>query len=75
MSMTPPRSLICIGCKKQPGAIAEYVEMARTEGYDSAADFVEAEEGTFNSENGHFLCTECYIASGMPSSSHGWVAP
>jgi hypothetical protein len=38
-------------------------------------DFVREEEGTFNRSNGHFLCTDCYIAAGMPSSPEGWVAP
>lgn len=32
-------------------------------------------EGTTNWENGHYLCTECYIKAGMPSSRYGWKAP
>jgi hypothetical protein len=38
-------------------------------------DFVRKEEGTFNQENGHFLCDPCYIKAGQPSSSSGWVCP
>lgn len=38
-------------------------------------DYVWQEEGTLNQENGHFYCTTCYIAIGMPSSSSGWVCP
>jgi hypothetical protein len=30
---------------------------------------VREEEGTYNPANGHFLCTHCYIAAGMPSLS------
>jgi hypothetical protein len=37
--------------------------------------YVQAEEGTLNPQNGHFLCTSCYIEAGMPSSPAGWVAP
>jgi len=37
--------------------------------------YVLEEEGTLNPVNGHFLCTPCYIAAGMPSSPTGWVAP
>ena len=48
--------------------------MARA--YDMTPEqFVRREEGTFNIENGHFLCTDCYIAAGMPSSPRGWTAP
>lgn len=69
---------LCVGCNKHPDQIAEY-----SPGYIqevmgrkmSADDFVRAEEGTFNRENGHFLCTDCYIKAGMPSSERGWVAP
>jgi hypothetical protein len=37
--------------------------------------YVSAEEGTLNRENGHFACTTCYIKMGMPSSPRGWKAP
>jgi hypothetical protein len=37
--------------------------------------YVIIEEGTYNSENGHFLCDECYIKAGQPSSPTGWVCP
>ena len=29
--------------------------------------YVRAEEGTYNRENGHFLCTDCYVRASMPS--------
>lgn len=38
-------------------------------------DWVRQEEGTYNPANGHFLCDECYIAAGMPSSPTGWKCP
>ena len=37
--------------------------------------YVRNNEGTYNPENGHFLCTECYVAIGMPSSPSGWKCP
>ena len=66
---------VCMGCKKAPHEISEYIDMAESEGYASPAEFVWALEGTLNRENGHFLCTECYIAAGMPSGRAGWMCP
>jgi hypothetical protein len=37
--------------------------------------YVRSEEGTYNPENGHFLCDGCYITAGMPSSPSGWRCP
>lgn len=37
--------------------------------------YVLREEGTYNHQNGHFLCDGCYIAKGMPSGPSGWVCP
>lgn len=41
----------------------------------TANEIVFLEEGTYNKKNGHFVCTECYIEMGMPSSPTGWIAP
>lgn len=40
-------------------------------------DYVRQEEGTYNFENGHFLCDACYIGAGMPTGVGGsrWVCP
>lgn len=38
-------------------------------------EYVIQEEGTYNPENGHFLCDSCYIKAGMPSSPFGWKCP
>jgi hypothetical protein len=65
---------ICIGCNKHPDEIEEYVEFAAMEEM-TPDDYVRQEEGTYNQDNGHFTCTECYIKIGMPSSPRGWVAP
>ena len=65
---------ICAGCQKTAGQIEEYVEAAEAEGV-TPEEYVRSEEGTFNPSNGHFLCTDCYINAGMPSSPTGWVAP
>ena len=37
--------------------------------------YIREEEGTYNPENGHFLCDNCYIAVGMPSGPNGWRCP
>lgn len=72
----------CIECGRRPSEIPEYVKEANY--LNSMEDmeiewtpemYVEKEEGTYNAQNGHFACTDCYIKLGMPSSSRGWVAP
>jgi hypothetical protein len=67
----------CFRCGRSPDEIEEYQPgEAWEEGdFDSPSDFVREEEGTYNPENGHFACTECYIAIGMPASPVGWRAP
>ena len=73
----------CNGCKKVPEDIGEYVHYAKAENayadspneYITPTQYVQDQEGTYNPENGHFLCTECYINAGMPSSRWGWKAP
>lgn len=67
-------SLICIGCGKWPSALSEYSPESTGEDL-TAEEYVWYNEGTLNRENGHFLCDQCYIRAGMPSSPHGWVAP
>lgn len=67
---------ICAGCHKRPNEIEEYIEAARE--WDVTPDqYVKDEEGTYNPVNGHFVCTDCYIAIGMPSKPYPekWVAP
>ena len=65
---------LCVGCNKHPDEIEEYVEIAEIEKM-SPDDYVRQEEGTYNHENGHFLCTICYVRAGMPSSPRGWKTP
>jgi len=67
---------ICQGCKKPVTEIEEYIEMAAENGI-TPEEFVASEEGTYNPENGHFLCTDCYIEWGMPSlpSPRQWICP
>ena len=74
MKTNPPNDLICIGCGKRPYEIEEYI-MAGRETDLTPTEYVQMEEGTLNHENGHFLCTDCWIKAGMPSSPTGWVAP
>jgi hypothetical protein len=67
---------ICTGCNKRPDEIGEYVTSAKWDGI-TPDEYVRTEEGTYNSKNGHFLCTDCYIAADYPSKpGRGrWVAP
>ena len=64
----------CPGCKLNADEIYEYVESAADCDMDVDA-YVRLEEGTYNRENGHFLCTVCYVEYGMPSGPGGWVCP
>lgn len=65
---------ICVGCNTAPCDLEEYIKQGRANDMTPDA-FVRAEEGTYNRDNGHFLCTDCYIKAGQPSSPRGWVAP
>lgn len=65
--------LLCVGCNKKPEEIQEYIDMGKVENM-TPSQYVWEEEGTLNKENGHFICTKCYVRIGMPSSSRGWVA-
>ena len=65
---------VCIKCLKGPHQIQEYIDAAASEEM-TPEDFVRTEEGTYNAENGHFVCTSCYIEIGMPTSPTGWKAP
>lgn len=66
--------MVCQGCNKSPADLKEYIDMGDEEGM-SAEEYCWSEEGTLNRSNGHFLCTGCYCAAGMPSSPRGWVCP
>lgn len=70
---------ICTGCNKRPEELEDFADW-EDEGYESSDDMCRQEEGTYNPENGHFLCTPCYIKAGMPANHYtgpgsGWVAP
>jgi hypothetical protein len=63
----------CADCKKTASELPEVVMQA--EGDECTPDESAREDGTYNPENGHFLCMSCYINRGMPSSPFGWVCP
>jgi hypothetical protein len=42
---------------------------------EEVEDYVRWSEGTYNSTNGHFACTSCYVRMGMPTAAGGWKAP
>jgi len=62
------------GCGRVPDEISEYQPESTGELLSPRA-YVMREEGTLNRQNGHFLCTSCYIKAGQPSSPWGWTAP
>ena len=64
----------CVGCHKYADEIEEYIEAGAADEM-TPDEFVRELEGTFNPDNGHFLCTICYVQAGMPSSECGWIAP
>jgi hypothetical protein len=64
----------CIGCDRTPDEIDEYIDQA-IDDETTPEQYVIDYEATFNPSNGHFACTVCYIAMGMPSSPQGWKAP
>lgn len=77
--MTRPK-MVCQGCGKGPLELEEYRELCKSESIPNPSDEVILktaweEEGTLNTENGHFLCSICYIKAGMPSSPTGWKCP
>lgn len=67
-----PLDPICVGCAKRPDDCGYQFF---TEEGQTATEYVIAEEGTYNRENGHFLCDSCYIKNGSPSSPRGWKCP
>lgn len=66
----------CMGCNTPAKLIEEYIEAAEDANMD-VEEYIRDQEGTYNPENGHLLCTDCYIAAGMPSLPHPqrWIAP
>ena len=72
--MEQTATMVCIGCRKHPSEIEEYIIAAREAEYP-IEEYVRSEEGTYNRANGHFACTDCYVAMGAPSAPQGWKAP
>ena len=72
---------ICLGCAKRPYEINGYrIAAHENEGDPAPTDaqitrWVIENEGTFNRQNGHLLCDQCYIINGCPTSDQGWVCP
>jgi len=60
------KEIRCNGCKLHPDQIDEYVSQFVEFDCSSPEDMVRQEEGTFNPDNGHFWCTNCYIKAGTP---------
>lgn len=64
----------CVKCGKTPNELSEYRDFWKEYGASSAEDMAR-DDGTYNRETGNFVCTDCYIEIGMPSSPSGWKAP
>ncbi len=59
--MTPIKPQ-CRDCGRVPAEIAEYADLV-LDG-SSVDDFVRWNDGTYNPETGHFLCTRCILMLG-----------
>lgn len=75
------KDIRCIDCGKAPGELGEYQQAGKENGMTPEA-YVRLEEGTYNPENGHFLCTEDFITRELTSgqrlaNADGgiWTAP
>jgi hypothetical protein len=75
------KDIRCIECGKVPGEIGEYIDAGRENGVTPEL-YVEQEEGTYNPENGHFLCTDDFIAMEIRTgrrlvgnNGRAWTAP
>ena len=64
----------CPGCRLFAVQHPEMLAMVSA-GEATSPEAAAREDGTYNPENGHFLCMECYIGAGMPSSPDGWTCP
>ena len=65
MSAPTIEDIRCKVCNRVPGKIQEYVDGGSDENI-TPVDYVRYNEGTYNKACGHFYCTMCYIAVGMP---------
>ncbi len=61
MSQPEPYDPMCSRTPEEIGCYDDYLEDGQT-----ASEYVRLNEGTYNRENGHFLCDACYIKAGMP---------
>lgn len=60
----------CRGCGRTPNEIQEYVvEVRHDDRYDSPAEFVRDNDGTYDADTQSFLCTKCYVERDMASYS------
>jgi hypothetical protein len=71
-----PDDPICIGCGRRPEDLGEYIDAAHFAEV-TPIEYVINEEGTYNSLNGHFMCSPCYIVNGQPSrrAPDRWICP
>ena len=67
---------VCIGCGKSPGDIEEYADEALLKRI-SPERYVKEFESTYNVNNGHFACSQCYMKMGAPigPAYKPWKAP
>lgn len=77
-----PMDPICVGCARRPPEIQDYRIAAMQHEDDDPSEqdvrnYVIDDEGTYNEQNGHFLCDDCYIKNGQPSKPFPdrWICP
>lgn len=56
----------CAECLRTPSEIPDEVALADAFGM-TPDEYIMRIEGTYNSENGLYLCTDCYMAVDMPA--------
>ena len=66
----PRPTLRCQDCRRFPREIDTY----QAQDDSTPDDYVWKNEGTLNRQTGLFLCDDCYIKAGMPTSPTGWKA-
>lgn len=52
----------CPSCHRYASEIEGLAEFAAEDGYRGPDAYIQAEEGSYNTRNGHFLCDGCFFA-------------
>jgi hypothetical protein len=69
MTNAPALDIRCNGCGLTPDKIPDTVSAAEAEGM-SPQEYVRILEPTYNEATGHFLCTDCYLETGIKDPAY-----